>query len=871
VKLPAVWIAAAFSFGIALARVVAGGTAAWIGFAAAAILVGLLLFWKQQTRAAWILALLAWCGLGGLASRLEQAATPSNNVARLLAEGKIDASEPLRWRGQLRSDPMQLPWGWRYEIDLDEVEAAGQTVSVSGGLRLSYFRNPKNAEEPALIRAGDRVEALARARRPRNFLDPGAFDERGFLRRQNIDLTATLRSTELLRPLSATHLSPAHRLARIRGALLGRVDALFAAQPERAAVLRAMLLGDRNFVDSELAVKFQKTAAYHVLVLAGLHVAALTIFLLWLGRRLRISLAVTTIATLLLLAAYVGVVQDRPPILRAALMAAVFLSSRLLFRRVELLNTVGVAALVLLFAKPSALGDASFQLSFLAAAVIAGLALPWIDRSSGPYRKGLEHLGDVTRDAAHSAKVIQLRLDLRAATRWLSARMPRRMAPRAAGFVGVPLRAGFGMWELVVLSATIQLCMLPLLALYFHRVSLTGPASNIPAVLLTGLIVPLGFLTLLLSFAWLRLAAAFSKVLGAMVGALVSSVEWFSGWQHGSYRIPGPPGWLVAAFLGTLVLLVMLARAARRGPNIATRRAEWIAAAMLAALAVAVGAFPFPPDLERGRLEVTVLDVGQGDSIFTAFPDGRTMLIDGGGLAGGSRAEGYRTGTDVGEEVVSPYLWQRRLKRVDVVALTHAHHDHLDGLRAVLENFRVGQLWVGRDVGTAAYRSLLAEAQARGIVVVHRVRDDAFNWDGVQGRFLWPKDSSETPEAKNDDSLVLQLADGEIRFLLPGDVQSKQEKELVATGAPLAADFLKVPHHGSKTSSTAEFIAAVAPQVVVISVGEANSFGHPNAGVITRYEARGVHLLRTDHDGAVTAWTDGHSLSVHTFVERNAP
>jgi competence protein ComEC len=164
-----------------------------------------------------------------------------------------------------------------------------------------------------------------------------------------------------------------------------------------------------------------------------------------------------------------------------------------------------------------------------------------------------------------------------------------------------------------------------------------------------------------------------------------------------------------------------------------------------------------------------------------------------------------------------------------------------------------------------------SEAQARGIAVVHHIRDDAFNWDGVQGRFLWPKDSSETPEAKNDDSLVLQLADGEIRFLLPGDIQSKQEKELVATGAPLAADFLKGPHHGSKTSSTAEFIGAVAPQVVVISVGEANSFGHPNAGVITRYEARGVRLLRTDHDGAVTAWTDGHALSVHTFVETNAP
>jgi competence protein ComEC len=428
----------------------------------------------------------------------------------------------------------------------------------------------------------------------------------------------------------------------------------------------------------------------------------------------------------------------------------------------------------------------------------------------------------------------------------------------------------------VLLSLVIQWGMLPLLALDFHRVSLAGPLSNIPAVVLTGLIVPLGFLTLLATFVWGRLATTLAKILGLFASGLLATVGWFSRWPRVSYRIPGPPLWLMILFFGVFICLVARARAvaanratraSRRSLPPAVRPAEWIAVVALALCTLAVATHPFAPAIERGRLEVSVLDVGQGDSIFTAFPDGRTMLIDGGGQPGSEWVGGHRSGVDIGEQVVSPYLWSRGVKSLDVVALTHAHHDHLDGLHSVLENFRVRELWVGHDEETPAYESLRREARRRGVAIVHQTSGEHFNWAGVDGDFLWPADATAVAQASNDDSLVLRLADNQMRFLLPGDIQNKVEDKLVKDRAPLAADFLKVPHHGSKTSSTELFLAAVAPRVAVVSVGDANPFGHPAANVVERYEHFGVRLFRTDRDGAVTALTDGRNIVVHAFNE----
>src|SRR5258708_16968809 len=449
---------------------------------------------------------------------------PYTTLFRSLIEaGKLDSSVALRWRGRLGGDPLAVPWGTRYEINLQEVESAGGVTPVSGGLRVTSYTEEQNADAPPLARAGDRVEVLARALPVRNFGNPGSFDDRAFLALQGIHLQGTLRSNQLLTLLEHPRLTLSDRLARTRGRLLHSLNDIFASRPDEAALARAMLLGDRSFVEHDRVVEFQQTGVYHVMVLAGLHVGALTAFFIWCGRRLHLPLISSTLLTLFVLAAYVGIVEDRPPILRAALMAMLYLFATLLYRRMDLLNVAALAALGILAARPSEITDASFLLSFSSVAIIGALALPWLEHTSEPYIHGLEHLTDTSRDASHPPRVIQFRIEMRAAAVWIAARLPRPAALFGRSLLVGPLRAGLYLWQLIVISALLQLGMLPALAYYFHRVTLIGPLANIPALLLTGFIVPLGLFTLVISLVSRGGAVWLGKFLGFFFSILGQS------------------------------------------------------------------------------------------------------------------------------------------------------------------------------------------------------------------------------------------------------------------------------------------------------------------------------------------------------------
>jgi competence protein ComEC len=272
--------------------------------------------------------------------------------------------------------------------------------------------------------------------------------------------------------------------------------------------------------------------------------------------------------------------------------------------------------------------------------------------------------------------------------------------------------------------------------------------------------------------------------------------------------------------------------------------------ALLVPLAVI---YPASPSFYPGKLEVTALDVGQGDSLLVVSPEGKTMLLDAGGPVGRA-ANAPVSGWDIGEQVVAPYLWSRRIRRLDVVVLTHAHSDHMGGMSAILRDFHPQEFWLSIDPGDSpGLLALLTQAEQLHILVRHFHAGDAVAFGSIQTTVLSPELAYTNPGSPiNDDSLVLRLDYGKSSVLLEGDAEVSSEDAMLLNHRLAPVTLLKVGHHGSKTSTNPEFLSAITPQDAVISVGRHNTFGHPRGEVLARLESADTKTIRTDRAGAET-------------------
>ncbi|MBX3293941.1 MAG: MBL fold metallo-hydrolase [Acidobacteria bacterium] len=278
---------------------------------------------------------------------------------------------------------------------------------------------------------------------------------------------------------------------------------------------------------------------------------------------------------------------------------------------------------------------------------------------------------------------------------------------------------------------------------------------------------------------------------------------------------------------------------------------------------------PFPT--HDGTLRVDFIDVGQGDATLVTFPDGSTLLVDGGGQLDfrsmrrreDEAAEFVPDRLGVGEAVVSKVLWHRGLRSVDAVAATHADADHTQGVTDVLKNFAAGALWIGPGTAfepeTAELAALAAERRVP-VVIIHRGM--RFAAAGAEIEVLHP--AEDAAARNNDNSLVLRLTFGGRSFLLTGDIERGGESALTAGGLP-ADDIVKVPHHGSRTSSTREFVNAVRARYAVVSAGRRSRFGHPHPDVVETWLAAGTEILSTQDRGMITFRTDGREVWVETY------
>ena len=866
---PVLILAVSFALGILGARVIPAAIPEFELATGLCLLLGLVALRGGRITLAQWLALAGFLAAGAAAAGLFPHRFSPDHIRHLSAWG-FQLSHPLDLEGRMAGDPVDIPNGKQFDLNVERVMQGSRARPARGTVRLrtSGGQFQRDAAPFPRLRQGDLVRLAAQLYRPHSYKNPGSFDFRWWMESiEDLTWQGTVREVASVRRLRAASIRDSWSWGtRMRGRLLESIDGLYppwSASGRDGAVLKAVLLGDRSSLDSETVESFRKSGLYHLLVVAGLHVGLLAMLLEVLLRVLRLGETRRAVVLLLFLVVYASVVEQRAPTLRATLMIGIYLLARLLYREHSALNAIGIAALILLLKRPAWLYESGFELSFSAALLIAGVVVPILEQTTEPYRQAFGRLDDVDLDAALAPRQAQFRLDVRSWIRFVGNRWKAFSNHPAwtKRLVTWPLRALVWAFNILLFSGILQAGLLLPMVEIFHRVTLAGIGLNALAIPLMTVVLAIATPVVLLNLVFPPLAAWPARLLPPILRTLFGLTEMphLPAWL--SYRVPGPPTWVAAGFALSIVVVAFALGRSRR----------MLAAGLVsfAVFALQVSTHPFAPAFLSGSLEITSLDCGGGQAVFVVFPRGRTLLVGACGESGRARwpASGpFRARRwDPGESIVSPYLWSRGVERIDFLVLPEAQDSALTGVATILNNFRVGGFGYGSLPPTPVSDALLGLLRRQGVRLRQLVAGDSFSTNGDRVEVLSPPFSAATA-APNSHSVVLRIMAGEDSILLAQNLEGGEEKSLAAGDASLASRLLIVSGRGFEKAAGTNFLAKVSPQLVLLSPPGRARHSRPSAETIEALRAAGAKVYRTNVEGAVTVVIHADRLDVHTYA-----
>jgi competence protein ComEC len=767
-----------------------------------------------DARAARNLLALAALSCGALshgAATRERAVNPTivQWLDRMAGDG-ARSSGPVAVRGRLADDAAQTEFGIRLVIDVREIRNQPNSIRAAGRVQ-AYVAGDLAAGRVADWTAGRTILAPVTLRRPQVLLNPGGLDRLQQTLRRPFHLAGTIKSAALVSVERGPWWDEA--AAAIRRHVRTALGRHLSPGPQ-AAIVTAILIGDRAGLPDEVQRRLQAAGTYHVIAISGGNVALLvllttaTVHLIVRPHRAGLVIA------LVFVNAYGWVVGGDPSVQRAVAAATIYLGARLVGLVPPAVHVLSTVAILIVTLDPLAAVDVGAWLSFGAT---FGIVLY----------------------ARRFAQGIDLRL---------------RLTTVATDRSSMSFRFRFALCTLLGASLAAELALLPIAAGVFSRVSLAGLVLNFVAIPAMALVQLAGIVLVTLDLFWGAGAALAARAAGVAASGLVASSALVEVVPWLSWRVPPPSA------IWTMGYYAAWALALRRGAAGRLRQASLVAAIGSTAIVMTAPTFTSTP-ASGGLLRMTMVDVGQGDAIVLQFPTGQSLLVDCGGTPGPF---------DIGGRVVTPSLWALGVRRLDWLAITHADLDHIGGARAVLSDLGPREIWEGVPVPRSReLETLRADARASGAAwrTLHAGARLEIGDVALDVRHP-PPPEWERQKVRNDDSMVLRVAYGRVELLLTGDAGPEFERGHSAGAGTTPLRILKAAHHGSRTSSSSDFLNGFRPQVALVSAGRGNLFGHPAPDVIARFTDVGADIFRTDRDGAVIVETDGRTVTLRSMTGR---
>lgn len=896
---PLFWLAMCFVCGIITANFLTFG---WQFYSAICLLSGILTVIFIQKKLALLCLLVAFTALGALHFQIGNQAVSPNRLKRIYNENRISSGDPLEIEGVLQTAPELAVDGFFLILKTKKAIYKESETEISGSVKLfaaAPDNQTKSEYERLNLNYGSQIRVACNLRRENGFLNAGVISQTEILDQQGIDAAGVIKSPLLVEKIGEAEIFlPLEWIYDFRQKLT--IDFRDNFNVSTAGVLIASLLGNDNFLDKRTADVFRDGGTFHVLVISGLHITfigGLTLLLVRLFTNRRLWQFI--IATIFLWS-YSIAVGANVPVVRATIMFTILLFSQVIYRNGTLLNALGLCGLLLLVWRPNDVFTPSFQLTFASVGAIVLTAFPLIEklRSIGRWSPSVE-MPFPPRVPVRLKKFCEMLYwrervwEVEVSRQLWTAKLFK--SPYLKILEARNLQTLFRyIFEGILVSLIVQAWLLPLMIIYFHRLAVLSVFLN----LWVGLIIALESFAAIFAVFLANISDAlplpFVKLTEMLNWLLVAAPNFFTENSWAAMRIPHYSGAMkVIYFLYFLPLTYFIFAVGNWKPfvlNSKLQDANFSLSAMLkpryAALSfvpllLVIVFHPFSAPAPDGRLHVDFLDVGQGDAALLTFPNGETMLVDGGGKINFRRIsvqseyedepEIFAPDTpDIGETVVSNFLWAKGYSQVDYILATHADADHIQGLSAVAENFRVRAAFFGRTPSeNPEYVRLDKILQARGIESVIISRGDDLNFGNLKIEVLSPeKDANTDAVSDNNRSLVLRVNFGAVKILLTGDIEKEAEKVLLNAPEFLRADVIKIAHHGSRTSSTAEFVNASKSKLAIVSVGKNSPFGHPHSEVVERWRNSGAKVLTTGENGTISISTDGKDLQLRTFEKQ---